>query len=61
MHDAGNSFDENFVRNNLYGMRGLNFAVVDDAITVPAAMALRSQSVSPGTCQLRLKHGSIDI
>ena len=53
MHDAGNSFDENFVRNNLYGMRGLNFAVVDDAITVPAAMALRSQSVSPGTCQLR--------
>ena len=48
MHDAGNTFDENFVRNSIYGMSGLNFAVVEDEITVQAAMATRSQSVSPG-------------
>jgi hypothetical protein len=48
MHDAGNTFDENFVRNLIYGMSGLNSAVVEDEVTVQAAMATRSQSVSPG-------------
>ena len=48
MHDAGNTFDENFVRNSIYGLSGLNFAVVDDDITVQAAMSSRSQSISPG-------------
>ncbi len=33
---------------NLYGVNGLNFAVVDDNITVQAAMAGRAQSVLPG-------------
>lgn len=33
---------------NIYGVNGLNFAVVDDNITVHAAMAGRAQSVLPG-------------
>ena len=33
---------------NIYGVNGLNFAVVDDNITVQAAMAGRAQSVLPG-------------
>ncbi len=48
MHDAGNTFDDNFARNSIYGLSGLTFAVVDDDITVQAAMSSRSQSVSPG-------------
>ncbi len=48
MHDTGNTFDEKFAHFSIFGMSGLNFAVVDDEITVQAAMASRSQSVSPG-------------
>ena len=48
MHDTGNTFDEKFSHFSIFGMSGVNFAVVDDEITVQAAMASRSQSVSPG-------------
>jgi hypothetical protein len=48
MHDIGNTFDEKFAHYSIFGMGGLNFAVVDDEITVQVAMASRSQSVSPG-------------
>ena len=49
MHDTGNTFDPLFVSPNLYGVSGLNFAVVDDQVTPQAAMAERAMSALPGT------------
>jgi hypothetical protein len=48
MHDTGNTFDPLFVSSNLYGVSGLNFAVVDDQVTPQAAMAERAMSALPG-------------
>ena len=48
MHDIGNTFDPLFVSSDLFGVSGLNFAVVDDQVTPQAAMAGRAMSVLPG-------------
>ena len=48
MHDIGNTFDPLFVSSDLYGVSGLNFAIVDDQVTPQAAMASRAMSVLPG-------------
>ena len=48
MHDIGNSFDPLFVSPDIYGVSGINFAIVDDHVTPQAAMAGRAMSVLPG-------------
>ena len=48
MHDIGNSFDPLFVSPDIYGVSGINFAIVDDQVTPQAAMAGRAMSVLPG-------------
>ena len=42
------TFDPLFVSQDLYGISGLTFAVIDDHVTPQAAMGSRGLSVSPG-------------
>ena len=48
MHDPGMSFDEKFSHTSIFENAGLNFAVVDDHIPVPAAVLTKSRSIDAG-------------
>ena len=48
MHDVEEPVEVNMVQNSLFGLNGASFAVVDDEITIEAAMATRAQSVPVG-------------
>ena len=51
MHDPGMTFDEKFAHASIFENAGLNFAVVDDHITVPAAVLTKSRSIDAGEAE----------